>query len=84
MGRLASKSIYMVLLFSCGRSISWSVFSRKLAGNEHSEALASASISSSTPLTSARTPTFSINSAWLGVSNTILAGWKAIGLWNVS
>lgn len=27
-----------------------------------------------------RTPTFSRSSAWLGVSNRTLAGWKAIGL----
>lgn len=64
--------------------MSWYVFSRKSAGKEQSEAFASASISSSTPLTKGRTPTFSSNSAWLGVSNKTLAGWNAIGLHSVS
>jgi hypothetical protein len=32
------------------------------------------------PVIIARAPVFSSNSAWLGVSNKTLAGWKVIGL----
>jgi hypothetical protein len=82
-GRLASKSSHIVLLFSCGCVMLRRVVSRKSAGNVQSCALARASNSSSTPVMSGRTPTFSMSSAWFGVSKRILAGWKEIGLVHV-